>query len=236
MGTQGMLRNALLDSLTHATLQKLAPELQSVSLQVGFVFNEPGEEVEQVIFPQSGMVSLLAVMLDGSAIETATIGREGAIGAMVGLGPHITQTRTIVQTPLIASRVNALAFRNLVLAEPELRDLVVRHNEALLAQVQVNAACNAIHNLEQRLARWILQTRDRIDEEEIPLTHELLSEMLGVRRSSVSEIANKLQSANLISYTRGKIHIDDRDALERTACECYQTIKHNAVEILKRRP
>jgi len=231
---QDLLRNALLGSLRMAIFEELSPELQTVSLPVGHVFNEPGEEVDQVIFPQSGMVSLLAVMLDGSAIETATVGREGVIGGMAGLGPHVTHIRSIVQTPLIASRVGAVPFRTLVLANSELRDLVVRHNEVLLAQVQVNAACNAIHSLEARLSRWILQTRDRIDENEIPLTHELLSEMLGVRRSSVSEIANKLQSAKLISYTRGKIHIDDREALERTACECYQTIKRNASEILKR--
>ncbi len=181
------------------------------------------------------MISLLAVMRDGAAIESATVGREGAVGLMSGLGLHTTLTRVVVQTPMIASRISAPHFRALVRANDELRDLVVRYNEVLLMQVQMTAACNAVHSLETRLARWILQTRDRIDDDAIPLTHEILSQMLGVRRSSVSEVAAKLQAAELIAYSRGKILIKDRDRLEHNACECYQTIRDCAASILKQR-
>lgn len=227
-------RNALLASLSRATFLEIESELRFVSLSAGAVLNEPGQEVDSVLFPDNGMASVLAVMRDGRAIETATIGREGALGMMAGLGLHITLTRVVAQTIVTGSRISAPQFLKLVSGSDELRDLVVRYNEVLLAQVQMTAACNAVHNLEARLSRWILQTRDRLDDDAIPLTHELLSEMLGVRRSSVSEIASKLQAANLISYSRGKILIEDRAALERHACECYETIRESAASILKR--
>lgn len=226
--------NSLLASLSHATHLQLQPHLQLVSPPTGTVLNHPGDEVDSVLFPHTGMVSLLAVMRDGAAIETATVGREGVIGAMAGVGLHITLTRAVVQTPLTASRISAAHFRRVVSGNDELRDLIVRYNEVLLAQVQMTAACNAMHGLEARLSRWILQTRDRIEEEDIPLTQELLSEMLGVRRTSVSEIASRLQAANLITYSRGKIVIVDRAALERNACECYETIRGRTADILKR--
>jgi CRP-like cAMP-binding protein len=225
--------NALLASLSHADASRLAPSLQIVSCQAGLVLGNPGDEVENIFFPHTGMISLLAVMRDGTAIETATVGREGAAGVMAGLGLHVTLARVVVQTPLVASRIAAPQFRRAVEASTALRDMIVRYNEVLLAQVQMTAACNALHTLEQRLARWILQTRDRLDHEAIPLTQELLSEMLGVRRSSVSEIASKLQAANLVTYSRGTIAIVDRAALERTACECYDAIKLKTARVLR---
>jgi CRP-like cAMP-binding protein len=228
------MSNALLASLSRATVAELEPKLQHITLPLGYVINEPGDEVEFALFPHTGMVSLLAVMRDGSAIETATIGREGAISLMTGLGLHTTLTRAVIQAPVVGSRISAVHFRKLVQDNDELRDLVVRYNEVLLMHVQVTAACNAVHTLEARLSRWILQTRDRVDDDALPLTQELMSNMLGVRRSSVSEVASKLQAANLISYTRGKITILDRPALERYACECYRTINESTAAILKR--
>lgn len=229
-------RNALLMSLSDTAAAALAPHLEDCALPQHQVLNDPGDEVDLAYFPHTGMISMLAVMRDGSAIETATIGREGAVGLMMGLGVHVTRARVATQTPVVASRIRAQDFRKLVEASEELRDLVVRYNEALLSQVQVTAACNAVHSIEARLSRWILQTRDCVDDDDLPLTHELLSQMLGVRRSSVSEVASKLQAARLISYTRGKVIIEDRAGLERAACECYQTIKDNLAGILKRRP
>lgn len=114
-----------------------------------------------------------------------------------------------------------------------MRGLIARANEVLLAQVQMTAACNAVHSLEARLSRWILQTSDRVDDKVLPLTHDLLAQMLGVRRSSVSEVAGKLQGDGLISYRRGKVFINDRSGLERSACECYLAIKVGAASILR---
>jgi len=225
--------NRLLAGLSLAERARLAPFLKTISLKQGVVLNEPGDAMENVIFPHSGMVSLLAIMKDGSAVETATIGREGVVGAMAGLGLHTTLTRSVVQTPLVASQITAARFHKAVESSRELRDVIVRYNDALLGQVQITAACNALHPIQARLARWILQTSDRVDGEIIPLTQQLLSEMLGVRRSSVSEVATHLQAAGLIRYTRGSIKITDREGLEKAACECYMTIRAQHERVLR---
>ncbi len=226
MNTEGseLSSNRLLASLSYDDIERLGPAMTVVTLVQGVVLCESHQEPERVWFPHTGMISLLAVMSDGKAVETATVGREGVVGAMAGLGLHVPLTRAVVQTPLIASVIAAVPFRRVVQASSRLRDLIVRYNDVLLGQVQITAACNALHPIQKRLARWILQTRDRIDTDTVPLTQELLSEMLGVRRSSISEIANRLQATGLIRYSRGTIEIVNRTALERAACECYRLI------------
>jgi CRP-like cAMP-binding protein len=231
--SQVAVSNRLLAALSLAESARLTPFLKTISFEQGVVLNEPGDEMDSIIFPHSGMVSLLAIMKDGSAVETATIGREGVVGAMAGLGLHTTLTRSVVQTPLVASQITAARFRKAVESSDELRDVIVRYNDALLGQVQITAACNALHPIQARLARWILQTKDRVDGEIIPLTQQLLSEMLGVRRSSVSEVATQLQAAGLIRYTRGSIEITNREGLEKAACECYQTIRAQVEKVLR---
>ncbi len=225
------LTNRLLTLLPSTDINLLAGSLKSVSLPQGTVLNEPGTEIEHVLFPHSGMISLLAVMMDGRAVETATVGSEGVVGGMAGFGLRMTMTRAVVQTPLVASQISAAQFRRAVSASVQLRELLVRYNEALLGQVQITAACNALHSIHSRLARWILQTADRTQAELVPLTQELISEMLGVRRSSVSEVAVKLQDAGLIRYSRGMIEVLDRLGLEATACECYETIKRQTRDV-----
>jgi CRP-like cAMP-binding protein len=228
----GPLANRILASLSRADFSRISPLLKGVSHEQGLVLQEPGDEVEQIYFPHSGMISLLAVLKDGQAIETATVGREGVVGAMAGLGLHTALARAVVQVPLVGSQITAAPFRKAVQQSVELRDLIVKYNEVLLAQVQTTAACNALHHVEARLSRWILQTRDRTDTDRVPLTQEFLSEMLGVRRTSVSEVANKLQAAGLIRYSRGMIEIVNRAALEQKACECYATILEKSAQIL----
>jgi CRP-like cAMP-binding protein len=213
--------NRLLGMLSVADFERLVPAMTTVSLEAGLVLNQPGEEPECIYFPHTGMISLLAVMTDGKAVETATVGREGVVGAMAGLGVHLPLTRSVVQVPLVSSRIASAPFRRAVQTSAALRDMIVSYNDVLLGQVQITAACNALHPIQKRLARWILQTRDRIDTDTVPLTQELISEMLGVRRSSVSEIAKRLQIAGLIRYRRGSIEIVDRTALEAASCECY---------------
>lgn len=225
--------NRLLSTLSLTESARLKPFLTAITLKQGVVLNEPGDEMESIIFPHSGMVSLLAIMNDGSAVETATIGPEGVVGAMAGLGLHTTLTRAVVQTPLVAVQIGAARFRKAVEASEELRDLIVRYNDALLGQVQITAACNALHPIQARLARWILQTKDRVEGDIIPLTQQLLSEMLGVRRSSVSEVATVLQNAGLIRYRRGAIEITNREGLEAASCECYQTIRAQLTKLLR---
>lgn len=221
----GPQANRLLAMLPRSDFHDISPLMTPVSLEQGIVVHHPGDEVEQVWFPHEGMVSLLAVMADGRVVETATVGLEGVVGGMAGLGLHKALTRAVVQLPLVASRISAAAFRKIVQSHDSLRNLIVQANDALLGQVQITAACNALHSIEARLARWILQSSDRTHGDEIPLTQELLSQMLGVTRSSVSEVASKLQAAGLIRYVRGNIQITNRPALERATCECYLAIR-----------
>ena len=151
MNTEGsdLSANRLLAMLPLVDIERLGPALTTVSLETGLVLNEPGDEPERIYFPHTGMISLLAVMADGKAVETATVGREGVVGAMAGLGVHITLTRAVVQVPVVASRIAAAPFRRAVQASDALRDMIVSYNDVLLGQVQITAACNALHPIQK---------------------------------------------------------------------------------------
>ncbi|QIP04464.2 Crp/Fnr family transcriptional regulator [Bradyrhizobium symbiodeficiens] len=218
------LDNRLLAALPRAHFELLVPHLEDLSLPQGATLSEPGDEISEVLFPHDGMLSLLAVMRDGKAIETATVGREGVVGAMAGLGLYTSMVRVVVQLPMSATRIAATRFRKAVQRSDVIRDLCVNYNEVLLSQARVTAACNALHPIEARFCRWLLQSADRAGGDRIGLTQEFLAEMLGVRRTSVTEIASKIQAQGLISYSRGMITILDRKRLERRSCECFQTL------------
>ena len=185
---------------------------------------EAGDEVDQVYFPHYGMLSLLAVLRDGKAIETATVGSEGVVGAMAGLGLYKSLVRVVVQMPVSVSKIAATHFRTAAAASDPIRNLCIRYNEVLLSQARVTAACNALHPIEARFCRWLLQSADRSASDTVALTQEFLAEMLGVRRTSVTEVARKVQNAGVITYSRGVIKILDRAALMRMSCECYETL------------
>lgn len=218
------LDNKILASLPRAHFDRLLPHLTTITLQQGVVLNEAGDEVDQIYFPHDGMLSLLTVLRDGKAIETATVGREGVVGAMAGLGLYKSLVRVVVQMPMTGSRIAAKHFRTAVGASEPLRNLCIRYNEVLLSQARVTAACNALHQIEARFCRWLLQCGDRAGGDTVELTQEFLAEMLGVRRTSVTEVASKVQNAGVITYSRGVIKILDRPALLRLSCECYETL------------
>ena len=218
-------RNVLLSSLPPEALSLLEPHLKDMTLPQGQVLHEQGSRVEHVYFPHTGMISLLAVMRQGEAVETATVGREGVVGAMSGLGPRHASTTAIVQVPATAARIAVGRFHGAASKSERIREMVAGYNEALLMQVQQTAACHALHDVEARLSRWLLQTQDRTDSNLIPLTQEFLSQMLGVRRTTVTLVARSLQEAGLIRYHRGQIMILDRKGLEETACECYGAVR-----------
>jgi CRP-like cAMP-binding protein len=203
----------------------LAPHMTTKQLPQGQVLLEAGEEFDHVYFPHSGMLSLLVVLRDGKAIEVATVGREGVVGAMAGLGLYKSSVRVVVQLPMAATRIAATKFRKAVDHSDAVRDLCIRYNEVLLLQARVTAACNAVHPVEARFCRWLLQSADRAESDTVQLTQEFLAEMLGVRRTSVSDVASHIQKLGPITYTRGVIRIVDREALEGFACECYQTLQ-----------
>jgi CRP-like cAMP-binding protein len=218
-------RNRLLAALAPEDHSLLAPHLKEMSFELGLVLQEPDKPVEYVYFPHQGMISLLAVMSDGQGIETATVGSEGVVGAMSGFGIRRGFTRAVVQAPLVASRISCTHFQAAVQKSEALKNLIVNYNELLVAQIQQTAACNALHPTESRLARWLLQTRDRIDTDVLPLTQEFLSQMLGVRRTTVNLVARQLAQAGVIKNRRGRIIVTDRKGLEDVACECYAIVR-----------
>jgi CRP-like cAMP-binding protein len=220
----GPLDNKLLSSLPRDQFDLLEPHLKTQSLTQGMVLIEAGDEFDYVYFPHYGMLSLLAVLKDGKAIETATVGREGVVGAMAGLGLYKSLVRVVVQLPIGVSRIAATQFRKSAASSDAIRNLCINYNEVLLSQARVGCACNAMHVIEARFCRWLLQTADRAASDTVGLTQEFLAEMLGVRRTSVTEVAGKIQALGAINYSRGVINILDRPALERMSCECYQTL------------
>jgi CRP-like cAMP-binding protein len=228
--------NRFLATLPPHNFSLLAPHLRTIPLERGVMLHDVGEEIEHVYFPHTGMVSLVAVMQSGATVETATIGRAGVIGASAGLGARSTIGRAIVQLPGTAAWISASQFHAAAAQSAAIRDLIVRYNDVLLAQVQQSVACNALHGLEARLCRWLLQTQDCIDGNIIPLTQEFLGQMLGVRRTTVTIAARLLQSAGLIRYRRGHIQILDRAALEDISCECYAMIRQNADKVFPAPP
>jgi CRP-like cAMP-binding protein len=225
------LDNKLLSSLPRDQFDLLAPHLVTQPMAQGLIVIEAGEEFDYVYFPHYGMLSLLAVLKNGKAIETATVGREGVVGAMAGLGLYRSLVRVVVQLPIGISKISAKRFRKLASSSDPIRDLVIRFNEVLLSQARVTAACNALHVIEGRFCRWLLQSADRSGSNTVRLTQEFLAEMLGVRRTSVTEVASRIQMTGAISYSRGVINILDRAALEKMSCECYQTLLDQSVAI-----
>jgi CRP-like cAMP-binding protein len=217
-------RNRLLVALTPEDHSLLAPHLAELSLKLGTLLQEAGKPVENIYFPHQGMASLLVMMSDGQGIETATVGSEGVVGAMSGFGV-CGFTRAVVQAPMVASSISTAHFHTVLQKSEAIRNLMARYNEVLLAQIQQTAACNALHAVECRLARWLLQTRDRIDTDVLPLTQEFLSQMLGVRRTTVTLVARQLEQAGLIQNRRGRIVVVDRKGLEDVACECYAIVR-----------
>jgi CRP-like cAMP-binding protein len=226
--------NRLLAALTPADFGLLVPHLIDMELEHGALLHEQDDAIEHVYFPRSGMISLLTVMGNGQAVEAATVGREGVVGAVAGLVPVRASSRAIVQAPGAAAVISTARLRAAVGQSECIRDMILMYKERLLAQVQQTAGCNALHKAEARLARWLLQTRDRIDSDSIPLTQEFLSQMLGVRRTTVTMVAGVLQKAGLIRYRRGYVQILDRGGLERAACECYRLIRQRTDQALTR--
>lgn len=222
------LTNKLLAALSHADNEALKTHFTIVPLKQGTVLFNVDQEVDQIFFPLGGMVSLLVVLKNGNAVETATVGREGVVGAMAGLGLHKSRVRAVIQLASTIARIPAPQFRKIIASSPAISNLCIRYNETLLAQARVTAACNISHSVEARFCRWLLQSRDRAESETVPLTQEFLSEMLGVRRTSVTEVAIKMQDAGAISYSRGIIKIVDLQKLKDISCECYETLREEA--------
>lgn len=216
--------NRLLAALSETERDRLRPHLRPKSADLKQVLQEAGGRIYEVHFPLDAVVSTLTRMDEGPNVEIATIGNEGMVGLIVALGAEHMNPReaAIVQVPGDIVSMDAAAFRQETADGSALSSLVQRYTQAFLSQVAQQVACNGLHSIEQRCARWLLLTHDRVGgADEFPMTHEFLAQMLGVRRASVTVTAGVLQRAGFIQFRRGRLTVTDRAGLEGTACECY---------------
>jgi CRP-like cAMP-binding protein len=218
-------KNCLLAALPPEVLGTLQPHLKMLPLQRGKVLCEADEPLRRVYFPEAGAVSLLTVFQDGTTAEMATVGREGVVGIGALLGGERAFGRYVVPISGSALSVDASRFQSALRENRDLRVACETYAQAFLAHLLQNVACNAIHRVDQRCARWLLMCDDQAEGNRFELTQESLAEMLGVRRSTVTVIAGSLQQAGLIHYCRGTIIVLDRRGLEATACECYGIVR-----------
>ncbi|PYS24842.1 MAG: Crp/Fnr family transcriptional regulator [Acidobacteria bacterium] len=217
--------NQILSALPQDEFERLRPNLREVQLKIGDIVYRPEETIDFVYFVNRGIVSWLATLEDGNTVEAGVIGPEGVAGVPVLLGARSTPNLGLAQSELFASKISS---RDLIVEfrrNGELNRLILRFVHSLFTQVAQTAACNRLHTLDQRLARWLLVTHDRLKGDEFTLTQEFLSRMLGVRRAGVSVAANSLRQSGLIDYHRGNIQILDRPGLESVSCECYEIVK-----------
>ena len=217
--------NRILSSLPPADYVRIFADMKEVPLQFRVSLHEPGDKMPYVYFPNSGVISMITVLEDATAVEIATVGNEGMTDISVFLGLEESDSRLFVQVPGTAMRMESERFRAHVSRMPIFRTLLGYYAMSLFTLVAQSAACNRMHPMAARCARWLLMTHDRVDAPEFPMTQVFLAEMLGVRRPSVSVAAEALQAAGLISYHRGKVRIRDRPGLEAASCECYGVIR-----------
>lgn len=218
------VRNRILAALPVEEFKLTAEKLHRVELALGQSLHRAGEPIEQVFFVESGFISALSMLSDGAPLEIGLIGAEGVAGVSVILGATNSYSETMCQTGGGAYRIAVGALKEVVAQAPHLRDLLLRYTHVFHVQVAQTAACNAHHDLGQRLARWLLAAHDRTGVAELSLTQDLIAVMLGVRRSTVSVAASTLQKAGVIRYQHGRITILDRTGLEDAACECYEAV------------
>jgi CRP-like cAMP-binding protein len=230
---EAILRNEILAALPTADMELLRPHLNHMTLVSGQSLYEPDNPITDVFFVSDGVVSLTASTHDSGHVEVGLTGREGFVGTQVVLNPApYAVHRAFTQVPGNAYRMSAAAFRSAIDQSAILRDRCLRYVETLMVQASQVAACNARHNLPERLARWLLMVRDRIGADSLPMTQEFLSVMLGVRRSGVSVAASTLQAGGLIRVLRGRVMVLDHEGLAAAACDCYRIIQESRHRIL----
>jgi CRP-like cAMP-binding protein len=218
-------RNRLLLALPPRNLKRLMPELEQIRCERAQILMDADSSLDNVFFPDSGVVSVVAVYADGSIIEMATIGREGCSGVQAILGAKRSSVQLLVQIPGGATRMSRATFTLAMQSMPSFRSLMDAYVQAFLEQVMVSVACNGAHSLKQRLARWLLMMRDRNDGDVLPITQDLLAEMLGVQRPTITNAARAFERAGLIERGRRQITILDRQGLTEMSCECYQLVR-----------
>lgn len=226
MGTQAKPeQNRLLAALPADVKERFVPQLKLVKLNLGDVIYESGQPIAFVYFPIDCIVSLLHVMANGASAEISVVGNEGVVGVAVFMGSESTPTRTIVQSKGLAYRMHSSDLKDEFNECAAVRVLMLRYTQTLITQMSQTAVCNRHHSIDQQLCRWLLLSLDRLPDNHLTMTQELIANMLGVRREGVTEAAGKLQKMGVIDYHRGHITVIDRPKLEALCCECYAVVK-----------
>jgi CRP-like cAMP-binding protein len=217
--------NHLLQAMPMAEFEALRPHLESVELGRDAVLVDAGAPLTHVYLPQTGVISIRVYLSAGQAVSVAMIGHDSVLGALAVLDDGMALTDAVVLLPGKAARLDVARLRAVAERSDVFRTLLARHEQALCAEAQQSAACNASHAVEARLSRWLLRTRDLYSDESLPLTQETLAQLIGVQRNAVSIVANALQKAGIIRYSRGNIEITDAGGLKKMCCECYDAVK-----------
>jgi len=218
-------RNRLLLALPARNLKRLMPELEQIHCERAQVLMNADSALDHVFFPDSGVISVVAVYADGSIIEMATVGREGFSDVQATFGAKRSSIQLLVQIPGTAAKMSRMAFMRAMQSMPPFRRVMDAYVQAFLEQVMVSVACNGAHSLKQRLARWLLMMRDRSDDDTLPITQSLLAEMLGVERPTITNAVREFERARLIEQGRRQVTILDRRGLTAASCECYQLVR-----------
>ena len=226
--------NRLLAAISPADLTLLRPHLEVAECEHGTVLVDAGKRITHVLFPHSAVICLMAVMPKSGTAEVATIGPEGMAGFEALLGNKTATTRTLVQVPGRASRIEVRILSKAMKERAPLRSLLMRYIRAFMVQVTQSVACNGLHKLEERCCRWLLMAHDRARRDTFPMTQEFFADMLGVHRPALTVVASSLRDRGLIRYTRGVLTIVDRSGLERASCECYGIVKRAYAQIISR--
>jgi len=224
--------NHLLAALPSQAYDRLSPHLEKITFDRGEVVYESGAHMQYVYFPTTSHISLLYTMIDGSTAEMGLVGKEGVVGIALFMGGETAPNRAMVQGGGGAFRMKSKAMLDEFKRGGEFQQLLLRYTQALIAQISQTAVCNRLHSVEQHLCRWLLMTHDLAQSDELQMTHEFISNMLGVRREGVTVAARRLQEMKMISYVRGHIQILDREQLLAHVCECYQVVKDEHARLL----
>ncbi|RUO20404.1 Crp/Fnr family transcriptional regulator [Aliidiomarina iranensis] len=225
-------QNAFLNALPEPIQQRLFPHMELVEMPLGAVLYEAGEVMRHVYFPTNCIVSLLYVMENGSQAEISVVGNDGFVGMSLLMGGESTTSRGIVQSHGYAYRIVGSRMKTEFNLHGDLLDLALRYAQALITQMAQTAVCNRHHSIEQQLCRWLLLSLDRLKDNHLVMTQELIANMLGVRREGVTEAAGRLHAKGVIDYSRGRIEITDRPKLEAICCECYSVVKSETDRLL----
>ena len=217
-------QNLILAALPAQDYERILPDLEFVTMPLGWTMSESGDHVNYLHFPTSGVVSLIYDLENGSKSEVALVGNEGLVGISIFMGGDSMPSSTEVQSAGSAYRLSRKIMKREFALGGQLQHLALLYTQALISQTAQTAVCNQHHSLDQQLCRWLLMTLDRLHENEVVITQELIANLLGVRRESITEAAGKLQKEGLITYSRGLIKVLDRPALEKKVCECYEVV------------